>query len=243
MGNNLNEQIDTFIDYQLSLTVKEKDIERLNALRQIALNRQFVDAPEGLSKSEYNSWLVKEAKKSFILTLEAPSILMGSWYHYPKHSEEELETKTNIGNLTPNQIIEILNSINIYTIMKLICSDVEIFNAPRRPWGYQYGYIGINGYFSSDGNSFYLESYPFREYNKKETIKSISNKNAYEYLYRGLCLPIKTILGSINEVNTHIKCDLDINPDLCETIYQIQSKQPIEVIENKRLIKGNRRYV
>lgn len=243
MENNLKKQIDTFIDYQLDLAVKEKDIERLSALRQLVLNRQFVDAPEDLSKSEYNRWLVKEAKKSFILTLETPSILMGSWHHYPKHLNEELETKTNIGNLTPNQIIEILNSINIYTIMKLICSDVEIFNAPHRPWGYQYGYIGIDGWFESDGNYQSLESFPFRYYSKKETIKSINDKNAYEYLYRGLGLPIKTVLGSINEVNTHIKCDLEINPDLCEKIYQIQSNQPIEVKENKRLIRGNSRRV
>ena len=243
MENNLNRQIDSFINYQLNLAVKEKDIERLQALREIALNRQFVDIPEGLSKSEYNRWLAKNIKKSFILTLETPSILMGNRHYFPKHSEEELETKTTIGNLTPNQIIDILNSINIYTIMKLICSDVEIFNAPRRPWGYQYGYIGIDGWFESDGNNLCLESFPFRYYSKKETIKSINCKNAYEYLYRGLCLPIKTVLGSINEVNTHIKCDLDINPDLCETIYQIQNKQPIEVIENKRLIKGNRRHV
>jgi len=243
MDNNLNKQIDTFIDYQLNLTDKEKDIERLSTLRKIVSNRQFVDAPEGLSKLEYNRWLVKDAKKSFILTLETPSILMGSYHHFSKHSEEELETKTNIGNLTPNQIIEILNSINIYTIMKLICSDVEIFNAPRRPWGYQYGYIGIDGWFESDGNIQCLESYPFRYYSKKETIKSINNKNAYEYLYRGLGLPIKTILGSINEVNTHVKCDLEINPDLCEIIYQIQNNQPIEIKENKRLIRQNRRRV
>ena len=56
-------------------------------------------------------------------------------------------------------------------------------------------------------------------------------------------MPIKTVLGSINEVNTHIKCDLEINPDLCEKIYQIQSNQPIEVKENKRLIRGNSRGV
>ena len=88
---------------------------------------------------------------------------------------------------------------------------------------------------------------------KRERKKSISYKfNIDPFNFEGeMIKPVSEVevegLATSDDeiviIKAHIKCDLEINPDLCEKICQIQSNQPIEVKENKRLIRGNSRRV
>ena len=85
-----------------------------------------------------------------------------------------------------------------------------------------------------------MRRYPFHQFNRsfslgnrnsyvnrRDGVKSINSKNAYELLYSYLRLPISTVLSSINEVNTHISCDIPFNNELCSKIEKIQKEASV----------------
>ena len=229
MSNITQQQIDNYIEYQISNISCKEDVRRLIRLKSSILQRQFVDSSENLSQEEYNKWL-KQAKKTYLLSLETKSILMGDLHYYPIHSSEELNTGV-VGNLTPIQIINILDSLDLYTIMKLITENVTIYSVENEFAFSSFGHTTLIGF--SEGNS--IIAYPFHPFNrsvstrdgycaKRDGIKSINGKNAYEVLYGFLRLPIKTVLASINEVNTHFPCNLSFDEGLCTRIEQIQKE-------------------
>ena len=227
-------KIDKYVDYQISKSYEQAEIERLKRLKGLLLKKQFLDAPNELTKIEYNKWL-KEAKKTYLLSIPTQSLLMGDIHHYPKHSKEELNESV-IGNLSAIQIIQILDSLDLYTIMKLITDDVMLIHDITDYWIRKHGDVELIGN-TEEGK---LVAYPFHQFNRsfslgnrnsyvnrRDGVKSINSKNAYELLYSYLRLPISTVLSSINEVNTHISCDIPFNNELCSKIEKIQKEASV----------------
>lgn len=223
-----NSKIDKYIDYQIlqNSNSNQAEVERLERLRNLLLDRQFIDAPNGLlTESEYNKW-IKNAKKTFLLTIPTESLLMGDIHRYQKHSIEELNESV-IGNLNSNQIIDILDSLNICTIMPLITNRGHARRIKDSYAIKTYGNIQLVGE-TENGN---LISYPFHSFNRsisledcysfRDGVRSINNINAYEVLFKYLKLPIATVLSSINEVNTHFPCNIPYDDELCTKIDKI----------------------
>ena len=222
--------ISNYVDYQISKNYKQAEIERLERLKGLLLKKQFMDAPTGLTKIDYNKWL-KEAKKTYLLSIPTQSLLMGDIHHYPKHSEDELNERV-IGNLSPVQIIQILDSLDLHTIMKLIIDNSE-YRAINSSWKIKtFGDTELVGN-TLDGELIAYPNHPFNRrislgysYDYRDGVKSINDRNAYEVLYSYLRLPISVVLSSINEVNTHLSCSIPFNHELCSKIEAIQKYQP-----------------
>ena len=245
MKNNTYTSTD-YLEHQLGypkcskLTPEEK---------QRRLNKQFVDASYGMNQAEYNRW-IKDAKKTYINTIETESLLMGDLHCYRNNYREELESEV-IGNLNSCQIVRILDSIDLYTIMKLISRDLEITSIA------EFYPIATGNCVFSDGSSMYLyaelnnifnRSWSKRTYIGKngewyrDGIKSINGVNAYEILYRFLRLPIGVVLSSINEVNTHMDSGIPFDEDLCQKIDDIQGDKSTSKILVKNYLKYQRQY-
>ena len=216
-----------YLEYQMSYPKCSKltDIEKLRRL-----NKQFVDAPYGMNQSEYNRW-IKDSKKTYIHTIESGSLLMGDLHCYRNNYREELYTEA-IGNLSPAQIVRILDSIDLYTIMKLISQDLEITNVAELypvATGNCNFVDGSNMFLYAELNTFFNRSWSLGEYVGKkgkwvrDSIKSINGVNAYEILYKFLRLPIGVVLSSINEVNTHMDSGIPFDEDLCQRIEDIET--------------------
>lgn len=230
-----------YLEYQMGYPKSQKltDIEKARRL-----NKQFVDAPYGMTQAEYNRW-IKDSKKTYIHTIETGSLLMGDLHCYRNNCREELYTEA-IGNLSPAQIVRILDSIDLYTIMKLISNDLEITNFA------EYYPIATGNCFFDDGskmylyaelNTFFNRSWSQRKYTGKngkwfrDSIKSINGVNAYEILYRFLKLPIGVVLSSINEVNTHMDSGIPFDEDLCQRLEDIQNDKDTPKILVRNYLK------
>ena len=235
-----------YLEYQLSLPkcFKLTETEKLRRL-----NKQFTDSTYGMNQALYNRW-IKDAKKTYIGTIETESLLMGDLHCYRSNYREELCEEV-IGNLNALQIVRILDSIDLYTIMKLISFDLEITNFA------EYYPIATGNCIFSDGsqmylyaelNNFFNRSFSQRDYASKmgvlsrDAIKSINGVNAYEILYRFLRLPIGVVLSSINEVNTHMETGIPINEDLCQRLEDIQTDKNTPKILVKNYLKYQKQY-
>ena len=224
--NNINK----YVDHQISKSYQQAEIERLERLKGLLLKKQFLDAPTELTKAEYNKWL-KKAKKTYLLSIPTQSLLMGDIHHYPTHSEDELNESV-IGNLSPTQIIQILDSLDLHTIMKLITDDVN-YRTIRN--SFQIQTFGDTELIANTPEG-ELIAYPHHPFNRRislrysychrDGVKSINGRNAYEVLYSYLKLPISVILSSINEVNTHLSCNIPFDDVLCSKIDEIQKYAP-----------------
>lgn len=220
--NNINK----YVDYQISKNYRQVEIERLERLKGLLLRKQFLDAPTGLTKTEYNKWL-KEAKKTYLLSI----LLIGDIHHYPTHSKDELN-ESIIGNLSPTQIIQILDSLDLHTIMKLITDDFD-YRAIKNSFQIQtFGDTKLVGN-APEGELIAYPYHPFKRsislgysYYHRDRLKSLNNRNAYEVLYSYLKLPISVILSSINKVNTHLSCNIPFDDALCSKIDEIQKYAP-----------------
>lgn len=232
-----------YLEYQLSLPkiCKLNNDEKLRRL-----NKQFVDTDYVMSQAHYNKWL-KKAKKTYIGTIETESLLMGDLHCYRNNYSEELCDEV-IGNLSSCQIVRILDSIDLYTIMKLISNDLEITNIA------EYYPIATGNCVFSDGSSMYLYAELNTIFNRsrsqgeyigkngkwvRDGIKSINGINAYEILYRFLRLPIGVVLSSINEVNTHMDSGIPFDEDLCQRLEDIQTDKNTPKILVKNYLKYN----
>ena len=230
-----------YLEYQMGYPKCSKfsDTEKLRRL-----NKQFIDANVGMNQADYNKW-IKDAKKTYIHTIETESLLMGDLHCYRNNHREELYAEA-IGNLSPCQIVRILDSIDLYTIMKLISKDLEITNITE-----SYPIATGNCNFQ-DGSSLYLYAELPNVFNRsvskgtyvgkngkwfRDGIKSISGINAYELLYRFLRLPIGVVISSINEVNTHMDSGIPFDDDLCQRIDEIQSDKSIPKILVRNYLK------
>ena len=233
------EKINKYVDYQISKNYQQAEIERLERLKGTLLSKQFLDAPIGLTDIEYNKWL-KEAKKTYLLSIPTQSLLMGDIHHYPTHSEDELNESV-IGNLSSTQIIQILDSLDLYTIMKLITNDIYYCTIRN---SFQIHTLG-NTELVGNTPKGKLIAYPYHQFNRsislgysyydRDGVKSINERNAYEVLYSHLGLPIAVILSSINEVNTHLSCNINFDDALCSKIEKIQQDSPIpQLLKRKR---------
>ena len=153
-------------------------------------------------------------------------------HHYPTHSEDELNACA-IGNLSPEHIIEILDSLDLYTIMGLIANEVQRYY-PECHLEVQDSNDEIELSIETPGRFLYtLAVRPFtrsisegRSYYFRDGVRSINGESAYELLYLYLRMPIATILSSVNEVNTHIPCDIPFDDKLCSVIEKIQRDDP-----------------
>ena len=229
MSTLTTDNINKYVDYQITKSNQIDEIERLERLKRVLLKRQFVDAPVGLSESEYNKWL-KEAKKTYLLSIPTQSLLMGDIHHYPNHTIQELFEDV-IGDLSSRQIIKILNSLDLYTIMKLLTDNIYYREITSHYLARTYGNIELIGEMPEG----IITAYPCHSFNRslslrpdyrdRDGVKSINNKNAYEVLYSKLRLPISTVLSSINEVNTHLPCNIPFDEDLCTKIERIQKDE------------------
>ena len=240
MNTITTNNIDRYVDYQISRSYGQAEIERLERLKGLLLRKQFLDAPTGLTKTEYNRWL-KEAKKTYLLSIPTQSLLMGDIHHYPTHSKDELNESV-IGNLNPNQIIQILDSLDLHTIMKLITYGFE-YRTIKSCWSCAFGDTELVGN-TPDGK---FTAYPNRSFNRsislgysynyRDGVKSINDRNAYEILYSYLRLPISVILSSINEVNTHLPCNIPFDNAVCSKIDEVQKFQPTcqQISKRKRI--------
>ena len=230
MNTITTNNLDRYVDYQISKSYRQAEIERLERLKGLLLRKQFLDAPTGLTKIEYNKWL-KEAKKTYLLSIPTQSLLMGDIHRYPKHSKDELNESV-IDSLSPNQIIQILDTLDIHTIMKLITDDFDYREIRNNYQRQTFGDTELVGN-TPDGN---LIAYPNRPFNRsislrysyhyRDGVKSINGRNAYEILYSYLRLPISVILSSINEINTHLPCNIPFDNALCSKIDEVQKFQP-----------------
>ena len=111
-------KIYNYINYQIASSNLQAEKERLERLKKIVMERQFVDAPAGLSESEYNKWL-KEAKKTYLLSIPTQSLLMGDIHHYTNHTIQELFEDV-IGDLSSRQIIKILIIVRLPVVIWLV---------------------------------------------------------------------------------------------------------------------------
>lgn len=230
MKTIIDDNIGKYVDYQISNSYQQTEIERLERLKQLLLRKQFLDALNGLTNAEYNKWL-KEAKKTYVLSIPTQSLLMGDIHHYPKHSNDELNESV-IGNLSPNLIIQILDSLDLHTIMKLITDDSDYRPIENNFHIQTFGDTKLIGN-TPEGELIAHPHHPFNRsislgysYYHRDGVKSINNRNAYEVLYSYLKLPISVILSSINKVNTHLPCNIPFDDALCSKIYEIQEHAP-----------------
>ena len=233
-----------YLEYQLGMPKCSRltDFER-----ERRLNKQFIDAEYGMNQAKYNRW-IKDAKKTYIHTIETRSLLMGDLHCYKNNYREELYEEA-IGNLSPAQIVKILDSIDLYTIMKLISKNLEITNIA------EFYPVATGNCIFDDGSQIYLyaelnnifnRSWSQRSYIGKrgkwfrDGIKSINGVNAYEILYRFLRLPIGVVLSSINEVNTHMDSGIPVDEDLCQKLEDIQTDKNTPKILVKNYLKYNK---
>jgi len=241
----INADISTeYLEYQLGYPKCSKltDAEKIRRL-----NKQFIDADYGMKQADYNRW-IKDAKKTYIGTIETESLLMGDLHCYRNNYREELSNEV-IGNLSIAQIVRILDSIDLYTIMKLISNDIEITNIAK------FYPIATGNCIFSDGSSMYLYAELNTNFNRswsqrsyigrrgkwfRDGIKSINGINAYELLYRFLRLPIGVVLSSINEVNTHMESGIPFDDDLCQKLEDIQTDKNTPKILVKNYLKYNK---
>ena len=169
MKNNTYTSTD-YLEHQLGnpkcskLTPEEK---------QRRLNKQFVDASYGMNQAEYNKWL-KDVKKTYIHTIETESLLMGDLHCYRNNYRDDLCSKA-IGNLSPLQIVKILDSIDLYTIMKLIASDLEITSIA------EFYPVAIGNCVFSDGTSQYLYAELNNIFNRSWSKRNYIGKNGEWY--------------------------------------------------------------
>lgn len=230
-----------YLEYQMGYP-KDSKLSDMEKLRR--LNKQFIDANKDMNQAEYNRW-IKDSKKTYIHTIETSSLLMGDLHCYRNNYKEELYSEA-IGNLSPCQIVRILDSIDLYTIMKLISKDLEITNMTG-PYP-----VATGNCIFDDGSSMFLYAELNNVFNRsiskgtyigkngkwyRDGIKSINGINSYELLYRFLRLPIGVILSSINEVNTHMDSGLPFDEDLCQRIDEIQSEKTIPKILIRNYLK------
>lgn len=223
----------------------------------MGINNQFVDAEEGLSREQYNRW-IKDARKRYLGKFPTNSLLFGD-NHYKYDSRKGFYCESDlseplIGNLNASQIAAILDTMDVYTIMSLICGDTlslkyypdsDIMTLLPR----------INGnYVDSNGISRSVYSLPFEINNRKDSIsryKKYHTKQIYfdditffrrfdgsisanEALFRFLRLPVSYVLGSINEVSTQYNCNLPYDEKLCDTISEIIREKPKEFKKIRR---------
>ena len=124
--------------------------------------------------------------------------------------------------------------------MKLITDDVYYSAIASDYLTKIYGSLELVGE-TQEGK---LTAYPYHSFNRsisfqhdyydRDGVKSINNKNAYEVLYSYLRLPISTILSSINEVNTHLPCNMPFDDALCSKIEKTQQDSPIQQILTRK---------
>ena len=74
-----------YLEYQLGMPKCSRltDFER-----ERRLNKQFIDAEYGMNQAKYNRW-IKDAKKTYIHTIETRSLLMGDLHCYKNNYREE----------------------------------------------------------------------------------------------------------------------------------------------------------
>jgi len=241
----INTDISTeYLEYQLGYPKCSKlsDTEKNRRL-----NKQFIDADYGMKQADYNKW-IKDAKKTYIGTIETESLLIGDLHCYRNNYRDELCEEV-IGNLSALQIVKILDSIDLYTIMKLISKDLKVTNITD-----SYPVATGNCIFD-DGSNLFLYAELHNVFNRsvskgayvgkngkwfRDGIKSINGISAYELLYRFLRLPIGVVLSSINEVNTHMESGLPIDDDLCRKLEDIQTAKDTPKILVRNYLKYNK---
>ena len=242
MTNITQKEINDYIDYQIERTSNPTTIVGLEKLREDALNRQFVDAPEGLSHDEYRKWL-KKARNTFLATIPVESSILGDVRNLGNHSKEEMERPV-MNNLNHNQIIDILDSLNLYTIMALSSDSVRIdklSNLNIRGQLYNYdvrpdssvivGYSKHSDIIGFPHKAFNRDLEDRSIYKSRDGIRSIitidindkviekkTYENAYKHLFSSLLLPVSTVISSINEVTTRYNSGIPYDDKLCEQI-------------------------
>ena len=166
-------------------------------------NRQFIDAENGLSKDQYNKW-IKDSRKRFLGIFPTNSLLYGdNHYKYygikSKYTEDEL-SEPLIGDLNAMQIAYILDSMDVYTIMCLMCKkdpsqsivqgrgdiiydeDNSLIHIPNDTTMLECDY------YDNNGNPHFIYAFPFEKNNRKwslNSIKPIHTKQIYEKSWGG----------------------------------------------------------
>ncbi len=251
----IKSRIEGFTDFTKNMyylyhnNVHIEQIERMKN-NGIYISKQFVDLDTDLSTEEYNKWL-KSVKKTFMHTIHTNSLLMGSDTDKIKefHSQEELSTPV-LAKYSPNQIMETLEWLDIYTIMLLLAEDVQIEIIGKETYLKENIFLtGIHQ--KEDGSVIKLASRP---HIGGKSISSLDENgkinynfvNANEFLFRNLKLPIKTVLNSVNEAvdflqfsNEGIKPDV-VNEELCEQIVRIRKSDTYEELREESRKKGRR---
>lgn len=157
-------------------------------------------------------------------------LFLGESHKYGRHSDLELNYPLFNG-LSINQICAILDSLDLYTICKIIDDNLKVKKYINRNQELINMLLtGIDSY----GNYFDVLPVDINEdkitYNKK-----IINKiNAYEMLYGKIRLPIGTILSSINTVNTSFDTDAKTNLELVGKIFEYQESCPEKILTKKK---------
>ncbi len=97
--------------------------------------RIFEDAKEGMKPLDYYKWM-KKSRETYLGVIPAISLLYGDnhrQFYYPgvKYTEEELSTPL-IGDLNATQIAKIMDSLDLYTIMNIVCLEGTVFEFQQK---------------------------------------------------------------------------------------------------------------
>lgn len=230
----------------------------------MSFNNQFVDAEKGLNREQYNKW-IKEARKKYLGKFPTNSLLFGdNHYKYDPskgfYCESDL-SEPLIGNLNASQIAQILDTMDEYTIMSLMCGEnLSVDYYPD--FDLRCFLPVIHGkYVDSSGIPHFIYSYPNELNTRKNSItrhKKNHTKQIYvkyykdsyispyynhqfdgsisanEVLFRILRLPVSEVLGAINAADTKFDADLPYDDVLCDQISIINDNKPKEFIKIRK---------
>ena len=214
-----------FIDIMLENTNSIKEYSRLIKLREVIKEKQFVDLEFESTKERYSKF-IKSMNNTYIGTISAKNLLIGESHKYSNHSDLELDYPIFNG-LSIREICMILDSIDLYTICRIIDKDTKIVESDNN--------IVLTG-MDINNNKFDVTPISLKKDKIKYNKKIINGISAYEMLYRKTLLPIGTILSSINKVNTEFFTTSKPNEELIDKIYEYEELCPV-----KSLIKKNNR--
>lgn len=197
------EQEKAILEQKKAQALKEEEIAKANKLKkEIELApRQFFDINPNQSSEVYNKWLKKQKGRLFVET--QVNILFSKDYSECLDSVSKDRPDDNSYSLY--EILKVLSSIDLLTIMLLYCDDFNI------DYDMYYYYererdISFTGVCKS-----YKISAPITKSNKNLYFSNGPSINMIEFLMRKERIPLYSLIDTLIYVNRQFDLNYDVN--------------------------------